>query len=229
MKFFGSDQRIYIKCSGNVFVCFIKIGRKKLFIHTKEGNMKEIYPLCVLDFYTFENCQRRGYGWELFVTMLKFEGMSPAELGYDRPSYKFLNFLKKYFGLVDYVAQNNNFVVFDEYFKIIEHKKKEEEEMKKKQIIANNNQINPNVQTKPERINEQTYIQNQNVHNEKVQQQSNLYQYPQFQQQKINTDMMRNISSNSNLKGVLDNFKMPQRGYGYSTTSSDYGEFNKNY
>ena len=101
--------------------------------------------------------------------------------------------------------------------------------MKKKQIIANNNQINPNVQTKPERINEQTYIQNQNVHNEKVQQQSNLFQHPQFQQQKINNDMMRNISSNSNLKGVLDNFKMPQRGYGYSTTSSDYGEFNKNY
>ena len=226
MKFFGSDQRIYIKCSGNIFVSFIKIGRKKLFIHTKEGNMKEIYPLCVLDFYTFEPCQRRGYGWELFVTMLKFEGMSPAELGYDRPSYKFLNFLKKYFGLIDYVAQNNNFVVFDEYFKVIEHKQKEEE-LKKKEIIASGNQIKPNVQIKQEIMKEQLSTQNQHINNEKVQQ-CNLY-YPHFQQQKANNDMMKNIRSNSNLKGVLDNFKMPQRGYGYSTTSSDYGEFNKNY
>ena len=36
--------------------------------------------------------------------------------GYDRPSDKFLNFLKKHYGLKEYVPQNNNFVIFDDYF-----------------------------------------------------------------------------------------------------------------
>lgn len=226
MKFFGSDQRIYIKCSGNIFVGFIKIGRKKLFIYTKEGNMKEIFPLCVLDFYTYEGCQRRGYGWELFTTMLQFEGMSPAELGYDRPSYKFLNFLKKYFGLVDYMAQNNNFVVFDEYFKVIEHKQKEEEEMKKKEMA--NNQIKPNVQGTQQISKEQPYIGNQCRRNENVNQEyGNMYQYKNQQIQ--NNEIIKNVSSNENMQGVLDSFAMPKRNYHYSTTSSAYGEFNKNY
>ena len=48
--------------------------------------------------------------------MLSKEKIEPRKMGYDRPSPKFLNFLNKYYGLNDYVPQNNNFVVFKDYF-----------------------------------------------------------------------------------------------------------------
>ena len=52
----------------------------------------------------------------MFTEMLLKEKIEPRKLGIDRPSSKFLNFLDKYYGLKDYVPQNNNFVVFKDYF-----------------------------------------------------------------------------------------------------------------
>jgi alpha-tubulin N-acetyltransferase 1 len=95
-KFFGTDQRLYIKCQGCLFIGFIKVGKKHLFIYDELGQIKEMNPLCVLDFYTYEGCQRKGYGKEIFTAMLQCERIEPRKLGYDRPSFKFLNFLKKY-------------------------------------------------------------------------------------------------------------------------------------
>ena len=48
--------------------------------------------------------------------MLKFENIDPKLLAYDRPSNKLIGFLRKHYQLVSYVMQNNNFVVFNEYF-----------------------------------------------------------------------------------------------------------------
>ena len=78
--------------------------------------MIEISPLCVLDFYVNEQVQRGGHGRHLFETMLEDESVKPHKLAYDRPSIKFRSFLAKYYGLSKYVTQNNNFVVFDDYF-----------------------------------------------------------------------------------------------------------------
>jgi alpha-tubulin N-acetyltransferase 1 len=44
------------------------------------------------------------------------EQKHPAKLAYDRPSEKLIGFLKKHYGLVKYIPQNNNFVVFNQYF-----------------------------------------------------------------------------------------------------------------
>lgn len=38
----------------------LKVGVKKLFIRNDAGNIKEINPLCVLDFYVHESVQRGG-------------------------------------------------------------------------------------------------------------------------------------------------------------------------
>ena len=73
-------------------------------------------PLSVLDFYVSEKMQRGGHGKQLFDTMLRSEGVQPAKLAYDRPSPKLKAFLAKYFKLVNHVQQNNNYVVFDDYF-----------------------------------------------------------------------------------------------------------------
>ena len=72
----------------------IKVGVKKLFIRDEAGTIKEIEPLWVLDFYVHESCQRIGYGKILFEAMWKREKIQPDKLAYDRPSIKFINFLK---------------------------------------------------------------------------------------------------------------------------------------
>lgn len=66
IKFINTDQRIYIKCEGNSVIGFLKIGIKKLFIHNDLGIIKEISPLCVLDFYVHESQQRTGIGQVIF-------------------------------------------------------------------------------------------------------------------------------------------------------------------
>ena len=118
-KFFISNHRIFIKAEQNKVLGFIKVGYKKLFLRDRNYNYHEINTLCVLDFYVHESIQRRGIGKQLFDYMLKFEKKHPTELAYDRPSIKLLSFLKKYFGLNDFIQQNNNYVVFDEFFSLI--------------------------------------------------------------------------------------------------------------
>lgn len=121
-------QRIYLMVDDRCALGFIKVGSKRLFVappalHASRSNhtcvqdaFKEINPLCVLDFYVHESCQRTGYGRRLFDTMLEQEGVAAAQLAYDRPSPKLLPFLAKHFGLKKYQPQNNNFVIFDEFY-----------------------------------------------------------------------------------------------------------------
>ena len=118
-KFFISNHRIFIKAEQNKVLGFIKVGNKKLFLRDRNYNYHEVNTLCVLDFYVHESIQRKGLGKQLFDFMLDFEKKTPEELAYDRPSPKLLSFLNKYFGLVDFIQQNNNFVVFDNFFSVI--------------------------------------------------------------------------------------------------------------
>ena len=93
-------------------------------------------PLCVLDFYVYENCQRSGHGKQIFSEMINRENIEPRKLGYDRPSIKFINFLKKYYNLYDYVPQNNNYIVFKDYF--YDDKKKGNNNYYQNSNISNN-------------------------------------------------------------------------------------------
>jgi len=109
-------------------VGLLKIGVKKLFIQTPTvstsiyqrssdtGQVAEISPTSVLDFYVHESCQRQGWGKKLFEYFLWSEKKSPARLSYDRPSSKLLKFLEKHYALRQYTPQTNNFVVFHKYF-----------------------------------------------------------------------------------------------------------------
>lgn len=50
----------------------LKTGPKKLFLLDNKGNqMKEMNPICVLDFYIHESCQRMGLGKILFEHFLE--------------------------------------------------------------------------------------------------------------------------------------------------------------
>jgi GNAT superfamily N-acetyltransferase len=96
-------------------VGYVKVGVKTLFVMDELNRQIELSPLCVLDFYIDDELQRKGYGKRLFDYMLSLEFLSPKKLGYDRPSTKFMGFLKKHYGLSEYIKQNNNFVVFRDY------------------------------------------------------------------------------------------------------------------
>lgn len=61
-KILESNHRVYMKTERNKVIGFIKVGQKNLFIRNTEGQIFEISPLCVLDFYTYEKIQRSGFG-----------------------------------------------------------------------------------------------------------------------------------------------------------------------
>jgi len=120
------DQRVYLLLDGSKALGFLKVGRKRLFVEAPFASgdfadvktaFQEIQPLCALDFYIHERYQRSGFGRQLFDAMLGRERCAaPEQLGYDRPSAKFLCFLKKHYGLCKYKPQNNNFVVFEDFW-----------------------------------------------------------------------------------------------------------------
>ncbi|GAB5036533.1 alpha-tubulin n-acetyltransferase [Nannochloropsis oceanica] len=97
---------------------FLKLGRKHLFVSSPSGQVIEISPLCLLDFYISTPFQRHGLGASFLRAVLRHEGIAnaPHLLAYDRPSERLLPFLAKHFGLHKYVPQHNHFVIFDEYF-----------------------------------------------------------------------------------------------------------------
>lgn len=216
MKFFGTDQHIYIKCEENIFIGFIKVGKKNLFIYNEIGEIKEINPLCVLDFYTYEGCQRKGYGKEIFTKMLEYEKVEPRKLGYDRPSFKFLNFLKKYYNLQDYVPQNNNFVVFNDYFKFTSKPEPQQNYSSINQNYSGNVGYSNfgNVDKKKKYEQEQYNNTNTNKYYNVYEKEN---QYENYKQKKD--------YGNYNDISYYEKFKMPSSSYQYSRTNAEYGAF----
>ncbi|XP_039625949.1 alpha-tubulin N-acetyltransferase 1 isoform X3 [Polypterus senegalus] len=100
-----------------IVIGFLKVGYKKLFLLDQRGTHIEVEPLCVLDFYVHESVQRHGYGKEIFDFMLLQERVNPHQLAFDRPSQRFLSFLRKHYHLSASVPQVNNFVVFEGFFR----------------------------------------------------------------------------------------------------------------
>lgn len=117
-KFADTEQLIYLKVSGGRAEGFLKVGAKKLFHRDLGGRVHELNLQCVLDFYVHESLQRLGIGNLIFLKMLRHLAAKPNKLGYDRPSNKLLGFLSKNYDLKSYIPQNNNFVVYDAFWKV---------------------------------------------------------------------------------------------------------------
>ena len=115
-RFFPSNHRLFIKADKNKVLGYIKIGPKKLFLRDKLLNYHERRTLCVLDFYVYESVQRKGIGKLIFDYMLNYEKIDPNILAFDRPTLRLLSFLKKNYGLDNYITQNNSFLIFDKFF-----------------------------------------------------------------------------------------------------------------
>ena len=115
-RFFPSNHRLFIKADKNRVYGYLKVGPKKLFLRDRLFNYHERRTLSVLDFYVYDSMQRKGIGKQLFDYMLNYEKIDPNELAYDGPTLRFLSFLKKNYGLDNYLTQENSFIVFDGFF-----------------------------------------------------------------------------------------------------------------
>jgi len=114
-----SNHLVYLlrdNVKSNCIVGLLKIGKKNLFVYDRSGKNHELVPMCVLDFYVHESKQRMGCGKYLFEYMLRHQNVGPQHLAVDRPSDKFLFFLRKHYGLTHIIPQVNNFVVFEGFF-----------------------------------------------------------------------------------------------------------------
>jgi alpha-tubulin N-acetyltransferase 1 len=115
-RFFPSNHRLFIKADKNKVFGYIKVGPKKLFLRDRLFNYHERRTLSVLDFYVYDSVQRQGIGKQLFDYMLNYEKINPNMLAFDRPTLRLLSFLKKNYGLDNYLTQENNFIIFDKFF-----------------------------------------------------------------------------------------------------------------
>ena len=119
-----SDNRLIVSMGGPtvphgppMIRGILRVGSRQLFVRKgPDAPYSQISPLCVLDFYVHESCQRTGDGRRMFDAMLAHEHRQPHQLGYDRPSPKLMAFCAKHYGLRDYIPQSNNFVVFSQYW-----------------------------------------------------------------------------------------------------------------
>ena len=62
-----------MKVSRNTVEGILKVGEKTIFYRDFSGRIKELNPICVLDFYVHESVQRSGIGSVLFAKMLEHE------------------------------------------------------------------------------------------------------------------------------------------------------------
>jgi alpha-tubulin N-acetyltransferase 1 len=116
-SFSNGDMKMYILTEGGKKVMgFVKVGIRNLFLWDRTGIQHEKKTLCLLDFFTYPICQRRGHGRRMIDAMLEDQGMTMRQIPIDRPSALCLSFMKKHFGLAEFLPQSNNFVVFDEFW-----------------------------------------------------------------------------------------------------------------
>ena len=97
-----------------------KSGRKRLYLHGCPGAgadaLREVTPVCLLDFFVHHSVQRQGWGRALLGALLSAEQQTPEALAYDRPSPKLIAFMARHFALSTWRPQTNAFVVFEPMF-----------------------------------------------------------------------------------------------------------------
>ena len=171
----------------------------------------------------------------MFNEMLSKEKIEPKKMGFDRPSQKFLNFLNKYYGLNNYVPQNNNYVVFKDYFKDIPMKKDKYDIYNNYNYNSNNNNYNSYNNNNNRNILSQRKLGKYNRgDNDNNNYNNNAKANELSQKDKEFTTRIYKEYYNSNEQRKEknqeeDNYKYnPKKSFGYNqyqSTSSEYGSF----
>jgi hypothetical protein len=112
----------------SIFLGFLKISTKKLYLRDSDGKQFISNPVCILDFYVHETVQNSEIGHKLFEKMLEIEGIeNVGKIAMDKPNEALLNFMKKYYQLENPVWQTTNFAVFPTFFEELKAEKSSED------------------------------------------------------------------------------------------------------
>ncbi|XP_061719284.1 alpha-tubulin N-acetyltransferase 1-like isoform X3 [Cydia pomonella] len=95
---------------------FLKVAYKHLYLFDEREKVREMEPLCVLDFYVSGARQRCGNGKKLFDFMLQDTNSRAQDLAVDGPSSKMETFLAKNYGIDHLIRQSNNFAISPAFF-----------------------------------------------------------------------------------------------------------------
>ncbi|XP_045783950.1 alpha-tubulin N-acetyltransferase 1-like isoform X2 [Maniola jurtina] len=118
----SQDHLLYLLKDGNAkggkgeLIGLLKVGWKHLFLFDEKAKVREVEPLCILDFFVLPDRQRHGYGRILFDHMLNDQQVTPDSLAIDGPSPKMEHFLRKTYGVEHLIRQSNNFAISDKFF-----------------------------------------------------------------------------------------------------------------
>ncbi|XP_034839602.1 alpha-tubulin N-acetyltransferase 1-like [Maniola hyperantus] len=118
----SQDHILYLLKDGNAkggkgeLIGLLKVGWKHLFLFDEKVKVREVEPLCILDFFVLPDRQRHGYGKYLFDYMLNDLEVTPDSLAIDGPSPKMEDFLRKNYGVERLIRQSNNFAISDSFF-----------------------------------------------------------------------------------------------------------------
>ena len=161
----------------------------------------------------------------MFNEMLSKEKIEPKKMGFDRPSQKFLNFLNKYYGLNDYVPQNNNYVVFKDYFNDVPSKR-DKYDIYNNNTSSNNYNRNILTQRKLGKYSKGNNNESYNYKNYEMSQKDKDFTtriYKEYYNSNENKKKENNEEEDNN------NYKYNHKksfGYNqYQSTSSEYGSF----
>ncbi|OHS93927.1 Alpha-tubulin N-acetyltransferase [Tritrichomonas foetus] len=117
-SFIGGENTLYLLLNdeNTQVLGFIKVGYRNLFLWDRRGSQHEMKILCLLDFFTYPICQRKGHGRRMIDKMLEDQHKEMKQIPIDRPSNLCLSFMNRHFGLCEYMPQSNNYVVFDQFW-----------------------------------------------------------------------------------------------------------------
>jgi alpha-tubulin N-acetyltransferase 1 len=148
--------------------------------------------------------------------MLEEENTQPKKLGYDRPSEKFLNFLSKHYNLKDYIPQNNNFVVFMDYFI------SKDGGISKKEIDDKNSQIKKvdYINSKNRIISDKYYSKNEYKENEENNDKENEGEYSYL-------DKIYKFNNNKNINYKSDSIYIKKKIENINSKNSEFANEKK--
>lgn len=147
-SFISGDNTIYMLLDdeNKMVLGFIKVGYRNLFLWDRNGSQHEMKILCLLDFFTYPACQRKGYGKMMIDKMLADQNKQMRQIPIDKPSPLCLSFMKKHFGLSEYLPQSNNYVVFDQFWESPKlNGKNNEGNVMPKPLLTPNNKPKPKI------------------------------------------------------------------------------------
>lgn len=136
----SSKKKLILKCINNLIIGFIYFEEKPVLLRNDYNlNYFSRNLITISDFFILRNYRRMNYGKELFDKVIYMTNTKPVLMAYEFANKALMNFLEKYYGIVNPIFQVNNIITFynykdekfnkylDDYHRIIDVNKMEDD------------------------------------------------------------------------------------------------------